>query len=94
MIKRDFPLVHIKQSLAMFKPAALASYRDRENKTFVYHAVARSNIELAKGILSLYRSETFSELATDGTSTSQLAKKNLNYDLRKLISEFIDFKET
>ena len=71
----------------------MIEYRDAEGKSILYHAIEKQNFLLVKSIYKKFPTDTYYEMTKVGTTPLVLAKKDRNFDLRKMITRYVESKE-
>ena len=67
MIEKGYPFSMINRIMSLYTENAITSFRDKDGKSLIYHAIDKQNIELTRDLIVLYKSEAFYETMSDGT---------------------------
>eukprot|EP00347_Sterkiella_histriomuscorum_P009589 403340626 len=65
----------------------------QEDKNLLHLAIRFDNLELVRNLLSNFGSKSFYERATDGTYPALEALKSQNLEIRRIIHDYIQYKE-
>ncbi|CDW87982.1 UNKNOWN [Stylonychia lemnae] len=93
MIKKDIPLRIINQTLALFNKKSISEYRTRENSNLLHRAIMKENIDLIRALLSYFDYKSFFERSSNGAYPSLEAQKSSNLEIRRIVQDYINYKE-
>ena len=71
----------------------IASYRDKEKRSFLYLAIEKENFDLIEKLLPYYNSSSFFERTGFSSYTKLAAAKCLNKDITQMVLEYMQDKE-